>query len=80
VRIIPVDNLVVTVTARKIQKRGNTRWRGHWSVYPERDHHPETAMAEGDTDLYVSEENAYLFAGTEGVAIAKDITAKFSAR
>jgi hypothetical protein len=76
-RVIPVENLVVEVTAEQVQQRGDTRWRGHWLVRPGQMYRQNDAVAEGDTDLYVTEEHAYLFASTEGVATAKDIVAKF---
>lgn len=74
-RVIPVDNFVVTVTAEKVERHGMAHWRGHWSIYPGEQRQGQIAVAEGETDLHASEENAYLFAGTDGVATAKDIAA-----
>jgi hypothetical protein len=79
-RVIPVKNFVVTVTVKPIRGRGSTHWRGHWSVCRGQGDRPGSAMAEGDTDVCVSEENAYLFAGTEGVAIAKAMAIRISDR
>jgi hypothetical protein len=72
-RIIPVRNLVVVITIRKVIRRGRARWRGHWSIHAGQASHRTDTVAEGDTHLFASEENAYLFAGTEGVAMAKEI-------
>jgi hypothetical protein len=74
-RVIPVENFVVTVTAEKVERHGRTHWRGHWSIYPGEEYHGRMALAQGETELHASEENAYLFAGTDGVATAKDIAA-----
>lgn len=74
-RVIPVGNFVVTVTAEQIERHGRAHWRGRWSIYPGREFQGRIAVAEGETDLHASEENAYLFAGTQGVATAKDIAA-----
>ncbi|GLQ51934.1 hypothetical protein ACFFJT_14355 [Dyella flava] len=75
-RIIPVANLLVEITTAQFREGDDARWRGHWSVHPGPGDLQQTAVAEGDTDLYTSEEHAYLFASTEGVAIAKDIAAR----
>jgi hypothetical protein len=74
-RVIPVDNFVVTVTAEKVERHGRAHWRGRWSIYPGEAYQGRIALAEGETELHASEENAYLFAGTDGVATAKDIAA-----
>lgn len=76
-RVIPVENLVVEVTVEQLERHGETRWRGHWSIHPSQAYRQREAVAEGDTDeVYTTEEHAYLFAGTAGVA-AKEIAAKF---
>ncbi|MBE1161807.1 hypothetical protein [Dyella acidiphila] len=75
-RVIPVQDLVVEITAEKVALSEGDRWRGHWSVHPGQQFREQSAVAEGDTDLQVTEENAYLFAGTQGVAMAKDIAAR----
>jgi hypothetical protein len=74
-RVIPVEHFVVTVTAEKVERHGMAHWRGHWSIYPGEEYQGRMALARGETDLHASEENAYLFAGTEGVATAKEIAA-----
>jgi hypothetical protein len=77
-RSIPVRDLVVIVTVESVRGRGALRWRGHWSAYPLGGLDPAPlgqALAEGDSDLYLSKDNAYLFAGAEGVAVAEELVA-----
>jgi hypothetical protein len=76
-RTIPVEDLVVIVTAKEVRRRGTAHWRGHWSIHPHElvQQADAPALAQGDTELYLSEENAYLFAGAEGVAVARELPA-----
>ncbi|GLQ99172.1 hypothetical protein [Dyella mobilis] len=76
-RSIPVNDLWVTVTAVAIRGCGAARWRGQWSVYLRREAVQGIVappLARGETDLYAREENAYLFAGAEGVEAARKMS------